>query len=40
MHRLEVLLGLESTGPGFDCSVLSDFRDRLVATGRCGACWT
>ena len=30
-HRLEVFRGLELTDPGFDFSVLCEFRDRLLA---------
>ena len=30
-HRLEATLGLDLTDPGFDFSVLSEFRDRLLA---------
>ena len=32
-HRLEVPARLELTDPGFDASVLSEFRGRLVAGG-------
>ena len=34
------LLGLELTGPGFDASVLNEFRGRLVAGARKSICST
>ncbi|MDH6454308.1 transposase [Streptomyces sp. SAI-149] len=34
------LLGLGLTDPGFDHSVLSEFRDRLVADRGRGVCWS
>jgi transposase len=34
------LLGLELTDPGFDFSVLSEFRDRLLTGSAASCCWT